>query len=326
MNLPYTMRLLCLCWATFFMLHTALAMTARLGTGTAIRVAEHMKPRSASRFLFALRIAPLVLTLFAVLAFCVPSYLWLEPEANGERVGLICLLTALLGIALWVPALVRVTSAVRGTARYIDLCERHGHRITMPGDASPALLLADKTPVLAVAGVFRPQLVISRRVMHGLSSEQREAALRHERAHCAASDNFKRFLILLAPDVLPFVRTFGRMERAWSKFTEWAADDQATGGDPRRALSLASALVRVAKMGSKPHLGYLSCSLLGGDQELSERVDRLLRPQLNPGKPVRELLSLLTSAGALIASAVAIMTLWPGSLSIVHRALEQLVH
>ena len=54
MNLPYTLRLLCLCGATFFMVHMALAMAARLGAGTAVRVAEHMKPRSAARLLFAL--------------------------------------------------------------------------------------------------------------------------------------------------------------------------------------------------------------------------------------------------------------------------------
>jgi Zn-dependent protease with chaperone function len=326
MNLPYTVRLLCLCGASFFMVHTALAMAARLSAGTATRVAEHMKPRSAARLLFAIRISPLVLSLFAVLAFCVPSYLWLEPEVTGERVGLVCMLIALLGVAVWVPALVRVIGALRGTARYLHRCERLGRKITVPGESSPALLLADKAPVLAVAGVFRPQLLISRRVMRGLSAEQREAALRHERAHCAAGDNFKRFMILLAPDALPFVRTFRNLEGAWSKFTEWAADDQATEGDPQRALSLAAALVRVAKMGSKPQLGYLSCSLVGGDQQLSERVERLLRPQTKPGKPVRELVPLLTSAGALTALAIAVMTLWPGSLSVVHQALEQLVH
>ncbi len=326
MNLPYTMRLVCLCGATFFMVHMALAMVARLGGGTAVRVAEHMKPRSAARLLFALRISPLVLSLFAVLAFCVPSYLWLEPEMNGERVGLVCMLIAFMGVAVWVPALVRVAAAIRGTARYLHRCERQGRKITVPGENSPALLLADRAPVLAVAGVFRPQLLISRRVMHGLSAEQREAALRHEHAHLAAGDNFKRFMILLAPDAVPFVRTFRGMDQAWAKFTEWAADDQATEGDPQRALSLASALVRVAKMGSKPRLGYLSCSLLGSDQQLSERVERLLRPQPQPGKPVRELVPLLTGAGALTALAIAVMTLWPGSLSVVHQALEQLVH
>jgi len=85
MNLTYTMRLLCLCCASFFMIHLALAMAARLGAGTAVRMAEHMKPSSAARFLFGLRMAPLVLTLFAVIAFCIPSYLWFEPEATGKR-------------------------------------------------------------------------------------------------------------------------------------------------------------------------------------------------------------------------------------------------
>ncbi len=216
--------------------------------------------------------------------------------------------------------------AVRGTSRYLHECERHGRKITVPGEASPALLLADKNPVLAVAGVLHPRLLISRRVMRGLSSEQRQAALRHEQAHRASGDNLKRFLILLAPDAFPFVGTFGRLERAWAKFTEWAADDQATEGDPQRALSLASALVCVAKMGSGRRPGYLSCSLVGGDQELSERVERLLRPQAKPGKPVKEVIALLSGITALVASAVAVQTLWPGSLSVVHQALEQLVH
>jgi len=326
MNLPYTMRLICLCCATFFMLHMALAILARLSAGTAIRVAEHLKPRSAARLLFAIRVSPLVLTLLAVLGFCIPSYLWLEPETAGERVGFVCMLMALSGLAVWASALLRVGGAIRGTVRYLHHCQHHGRKITVPGEASPALMLADKAPVLAIAGVFRPQLVISRRVIRGLSPEERAAALRHEQAHRTSGDNLKRFLILLAPDVFPFVRTFGALERSWSRFTEWAADDHATEGDPQQALSLASALVRVAKMGSTPRLGYLSCSLLGGDQELSERVDRLLRPQPKPQKPVKALVPLLTSAGALITSAIAIVLLWPGSLTLVHQALEQLVH
>src|SRR5208337_1784513 len=124
---------------------------------------------------------------------------------------------------------------VRGTVRYLRQCERHGRKIQVPGEPSPALLLADKAPVLAVAGVVHPRLVISKRLLRGLTAEQRDAALRHERAHRTSRDNIKRFLILLAPDVLPFLRTFAALERSWAKFTEWAADDQATEGDSRRA-------------------------------------------------------------------------------------------
>ena len=326
MTLTYTMRLLCLCCASFFMIHLALAMAVRLSSGTAVRLAEHMKPSSAARFLFALRMAPLAITLFAVVAFCIPSYLWLEPQATGEKVGFVCFLTAVLGVAIWTLAIVRVVGAVRGTARYLHRCEQHGRKITVPGQSSPALLLADKAPVLAVAGVLRPQLVVSRRVMHGLTSEQREVALRHERAHCTAGDNLKRFLILLAPDVLPFVPTFRSIERSWARVTEWAADDQATSGDARRAVTLASALVRVAKMGAQPELTSLSSSLMDGDHDLLQRVDRLLRPQLKPEKSVKALLPLLTGVGALIVAVAVTVSLWPGSLAIVHQALEQLVH
>jgi BlaR1 peptidase M56 len=325
-SLPYTLRLLCLCCASFFMIHLALAVATRLSAGTALRMAERLKPSSAARLLFAVRMLPLTLTLLAVLAFCIPSYLWLEPEATGEKVGFVCFLTAVLGVAIWALAIFRVIHAVRGTARYLHRCERHSERIEVPGESTPALLLKDKSPVLAVAGVVHPRLLISRRVMHGLTAEQIEAALCHERAHRSSGDNLKRFLMLLAPDVLPFTRGFVALERRWAKNIEWAADDQASAGDPGRALSLADALVRVARMGNKPQLSYLSSSLMADDHDLSERVDRLLRPQPIPAKPAKELIPLASVVAGLVAASLMVVVVWPGSLDLVHRALEQLVH
>jgi hypothetical protein len=331
LSLPYTWRLLCLCCASFFVIHMALALAARLSAGTAGRMAERMKPSSAARFLFVLRILPMALTVFVVLAFCIPSYLWLEPRAAGEKVGFICFLMATLGAGIWALSISRVIAAVNGTVRYLHRCERHGRKIKMPGESSPALLVEDKAPLLAVAGVVHPQLLISKGVMNGLTAEQREAALRHEQAHCTSHDNIKRFLILLSPDMLPFMRSFTSLERSWARFTEWAADDQATAGDSQRALSLASALVRVARMGSKPQLSFLfsslvSSSLVADDEELSDRVDRLLRPQPTPGKPAEVLVPFLTGTGALVAGAITLVLVWPGSLSVVHQALEQLMH
>ncbi len=325
MSLPYTLRLLCLCCASFFMIHLALAVATRLSAGTALRMAKRLEPSSAARLLFAVRLLPLTLTLLAVLAFCIPSYLWLEPEATGEKVGLVCFLMAVLGVTIWALSMVRVVRAVRGTARYLHRCERHGEQISVPGESAPALLLRDKSPVLAVAGVVHPRLVISRRVMRALTAEQIDAALSHERAHRSSGDNLKRFLMLLAPDVLPFMRGFVTLERSWAKAIEWAADAQASAGDPNRALSLADALVKVARMGNKPQLSYLSSSLMADDHDLSERVDRLLRPQPLPEKPAQELIPLISGAAALMATALLIVTLWPSSLSMVHGALEQLV-
>lgn len=326
MSLPYTLRLLCLCCASFFMIHLALAVAMRLCTGTAQKFAEHLEPSSAARLLFSLRMAPVVLTFFAVIAFCIPSYLWLEPEATGEKVGLVCFAAAALGFAICAMAIVRVVGALRGTARYLHRCEQHGRKINVDGESSPALLLTDKSPVIAVAGVLHPQLVISRQVMAGLSNDQRDAALRHERAHCQSGDNLKRMLILMAPDVLPFVRVLRGLERSWARFTEWAADDQATEGDASQALSLAEALVRVARMGKRQEVAYLSCSLVDDHHDLVRRVDRLLRPQPKPERPASVLVPFLTSAGALIATSTVIVLLWPGSLTLVHQALERLVH
>jgi len=326
LSLPYLWRLVCLCCASFFVLHVALAVTTRLSTGTAMRMVAGMKASSAARFLFFLRISPTALTVFAVLVFCIPSYLWLEPEGAGEKFGFVCFLMAILGAGVWVLSIARVASAVYETVRYLHHCERHGHKIQVPGEPSPVLLLVDKAPVLAVAGVVRPRLVISQPVLRGLTVEQRDAALRHEQAHRVSRDNIKRLLILMVPDVLPFLRTFASLERTWAKYTEWAADDQATEGNSDRALSLASALVRVAKMGTKPQLSYLVSLLVHDDHELSERVDRLLRPQSNPGKPAEVLVPFIGSAGVLLVGAIAMLLWWPGSLSLVHQLLEQLVH
>ena len=72
-------------------------------------------------------------------------------------------------------------------------------------------------------------------------------------------------------------------------------------------------------------LTYLSSSLMADDHDLCERVDRLLRPQPIPDKPVKELVPLVSAVAGLMAASLMVVVLWPGSLGFVHRALEQLV-
>ncbi len=326
MNLPYLLRLLVLCGASYFLIHTTLAAIAVFASGRAVRLAEQMKPRTSARFLLALRIMPMVLTVVIVGGLCIPSYLWLEPGASAEQVGLACFVFGCLGALAWAISIQRVVAAITGTARYMRRCQHDGCEATLPGESAPILVLEGDAPVLAIAGVVHPQLVVSRRVVRGLSPEQMHAAVRHERAHQISRDNLKRLLILMAPDVLPFVRGFATIERNWAKFTEWAADDHAAGGDSHRALSLASALVAVAKMSSKPKLPSLMASLLADDRDLSERVDRLLHAQPSPEKSLRSMLPLVGWVGALAASSTVLLTIWPASLSLVHQMLERLVN
>src|SRR5215472_6687076 len=138
------MRLLCLCFAAFFVVHTASSLIVRGISSTAVRVAETMKPRRSSRLLFALRIVPVAVTLFLVLGFCVPSYVWLEPDIAGERVGIVCLLAAALGIAAWATSLMRGLVSVIRTQRYIRRCGSQANK-TDAGNANPELVVVSET-------------------------------------------------------------------------------------------------------------------------------------------------------------------------------------
>lgn len=326
MIFPYLSRLLCLCFASFFLLNAALTLLVRIFSKSAIHFAESRTAAVAARFLLALRLLPFVVATLFVLGLCVPSYLWLEPAAAAERVGLVCAVFGLLGAATWCVALSRGTRAVLASLRHNQLCASAGSTTRMPGEPSPVVVVEHEAPLLAMSGLLRSRLLISRGVLGALSTEELGAALHHECAHRTSRDNTKRLLILLAPDIFPFVRPLQMLERNWSKFTEWAADDQATAGDSRRALSLAAALVRVARMGAGPVLPILSTSLLACDRDLAARVERLLRAAPLTPAQTRQSRSPLRAASLLTASGLALLLLAPTTLSAVHELLELFLH
>jgi len=182
----------------------------------------------------------------------------------------------------------------------------------------------EQTPVLLLCGVFRSRIVISRSVLSALPPEQLDAALRHEQAHRASRDNFKRLLMLLAPGLVPFSRGFAELEASWEKAAEWAADDAAAAGDEVRAISLAAALVRVARMGVNPD-PPLVASLTAGGRGLEARVDRLLRPQPLRNRSVGRVRAVAGAAFLILGSAMAAVLVMPAALSTVHQLLEHLL-
>jgi Zn-dependent protease with chaperone function len=320
---PYLLRLLCLSFASFFLLNAALSLLVQALAKSALQFAESKMPGTAARFLLALRLLPFLLATLFVFSLCVPSYLWLEPAFAAERVGAACAILGLLGAATWCLSVARAASALLVSARHNRLCTSAGISTRLSGGTSPVVVVENEAPLLALSGLLRPRLLISRGILSALSAEELAAALRHEDAHRTSRDNIKRFLILLAPDVFPGVRPFRVLESSWSKFTEWAADDQAAAGDSHRALSLAAALVRVARMGATPAPPFLSISLLACDRDLAARVDRLLHP--TPAQP-SQAHSPLRAAGLLAASSLALLLIAPSALSAVHQLLELFLH
>ena len=320
----YLFRLLCLSMASFFLAHLALGTALSQMAPAAIRLSERLRPQLAARLLLLLRLAPTGLSLLMVAGLLAPSYLWLEPRATTEPIGWVCLAAAALGLAVWSLSITRALRAAGRSVRHIRHCQRSARKTYLRGETAPVWLMEDLAPLVMLAGVLRSRLVISRKVVSALSAEQLSAVLRHERAHSRSRDNFKRLLVLLAPGMLPFFRGFGRLERAWARFAEWAADDFAVAGDSRRSLTLAAALVRVARLGAVPSPPVLVTSLMAKGIDLSARVDRLLHFVPATAKP-GGVAKLLSGGGVLLGACVITLMAQPVTLRAAHEFLEELI-
>jgi Zn-dependent protease with chaperone function len=328
MILPYLVRLACLSLACFFLVHLALAIGMNWLASWVLALAKRSKPNSAARRLLAARLFPSLAAVLVVAAVCVPSYLWLEPEATVEHVGLGCLAAALLSVASWGIAAGRGLRAIVLSIRYGRYCRKLGCETRLAGDNTRVWVIEGAAGLFALAGIIHPRLVISREVLENLSDGELEAALRHERAHRTSRDNLKRLLLLLVPDVLPFrVRLLAgleSLERGWAQFTEWAADDRAVGGDSSRSVSLAAALVRVARMGAPREASPLMTSLVADGRDLEARVDRLLSATPGGENP-RQGRPRLPAAIVLAAGLFGAVMGGPATLQAAHRLLEHFI-
>lgn len=321
MTVPYSLRLLCLCLAAFALVHLAAGLVVAAISPAAIRLAARMRASRAAAFLFALRLLPAAGALAVVGGLCAPSYLWLEPRATAEEVGVGFLGMAVVGAAICGAAAARALSGICSLVRL----QRHWKRIAQPESVAgrTALVMDEQTPLLALAGIFRPRLVASRAVLNTLGGEELQTAIDHEQAHVASRDNLKRLAFLLAPDLLPFWPALRTLEGAWRRFTEWAADDRAVRGDAERSLALAAALVRVARLRGAPAASPLITSLLADSSDLADRVNRLLKPASAAPAGRAWALPLLTLA---TIGVTAFATRQPEALYWAHRMLERLVH
>ena len=322
MILAYSVKLFCLCLASFFLLHAAVGLAVWFAVPAAIRLAKTMRARMAARFLLFLRLLPILVAGVAVLGVGVPSYMWLEPRATRESVGLACSVAALLGLTIWCASIARALNLALRSSRYMRQCERIGREISVEGASVPTKLLDIDAPVIALAGVYRPKVWVSRSVINVLSVEQLDAALRHENAHRVSRDNLKRFLFRLSPDIFPLTLGLDALEHAWARFSEWAADDEATRGGERLSLLLAAALVRVARLGAAPIQAVSWTPLIGGD--LSARVDRLLQKKMVMPTPTWRHGALLGIATIVTVFAATVMQ-WAVILRAAHEILERLV-
>jgi hypothetical protein len=326
--LSYTLRLFSICFAAFFLVHAATALAVCFAQRPLVRVAENLTPRSAMRLLFLARISPVVVALAAVSGICAPSYVRFEQNVPAEQIRLACPAIGALGLLVMVIALAHGLYATFRSVQFNRLCRRHGRPVQLQGLASPILVISQVRPFFAQCGILRPQYVISQRLLGGFSNEELTAALEHERAHSASRDNLKRLLFAFLPDFLPLWPSLEGLERSWAKFAERAADDYVAAEGESKAVSLASALVRLARMGScAEHPSVpLAISPLAGCDDLAGRVHRLLAPAIvaAPRRPHR--FRVMLSAATLFFLGCCAASTWPAVLFPTHQILERLLH
>jgi Zn-dependent protease with chaperone function len=261
-----------------------------------------------------------------VASLCIPSYLRYEENAGTEGMGVFCLATAALGLALCFSSLYR---GLQVLVQLYLLDRRLGLEQVRPSAIAEAeMCVTDPSavgmPLLALVGIVRPRLIVSRLLLQALSAEQFEAALSHERAHLLGRDNLKRLVVAVTPGVLPFATGMGAIERQWERCVELAADDYAARSRSGRSVALAEALIQVAQLGNDARRMPLASSLSDSNLELARRVDRLLMADdamPTQGRKGR-------SGHLLVMAAVfaAFLGLLPRLLGSVYPLLESLLH
>jgi beta-lactamase regulating signal transducer with metallopeptidase domain len=313
-GLRYALHGVTIALVWFGLINVAVAASVALVTPGELRRDTN---RSAA-FWLALRLLPSIAATAFVIALFAPSYWRYEPRAvedldvsliiGAVAAGLLIAVAAVRGWRAWRRAASRARAWLR-LARPIEIAA-----------GIPVYEVPIDAPMMALAGVFRPRLLVTRGVVEALTEEELRAGIAHEIGHFGARDNLKRLAMRAAPDVLVSTRAAAAIEARWASAAEHDAD-RAGAADNATRCALASALVKVAKLTplSTPLAEPISTLVDGGD--IASRVQRLL----DDGAPAARVgrLPRLSTAVAIVATVV----LSYGSvLWLVHEATELIVN
>jgi Zn-dependent protease with chaperone function len=302
------------------------ALASAVVAGAIGRRAASM-PTESPAFWFGVRLFPSALATAFVTALFVPSYLAYEPRELVEGFDLTLTALAIAALALCVIGAVRAVGASRAANARTAEWMRHARPIALEGTNLPAFEIDADAPLMALVGILRPRLLVTRGLVDALTAEELGASVTHEIGHSRAWDNVKRLAMRAAPDLLGVGEAARTIERRWAAAAERHADAYAAGGAARCAL--ASALVKVARLmpaADAPtstgawRAAWEPISTLVGGGDLAARVEGLLDDRTPARTPARFAWVVATTT-AFIASIAAYAPL----IRIVHSATEVLV-
>jgi len=286
------------------------------------RVTSNRRGASASGFWFAARVGPAAVALLFVAGAFVPSYWRYEPRESVEGFDITLTVLAFAAAGLFAAAFVRGVDAWIGAVRRTRLWMRTARPLALAGTHIPAFAIDADAPIIALVGVLRPKLLVTRGLVEALTDEELAASVAHEIGHSRAKDNLKRLIMRATPDLLASTSSARAIERQWASAAEHSADRIAAAGNPEARCALASALVKVARLMPTitPIAQPISTLVDGG--EIASRVERLLA---DSAPASRQRTPAMTWTAALLL-AVAGAASYTSLLQLVHATTEILVH
>jgi Zn-dependent protease with chaperone function len=288
-----------------------------IGTVLTQSLASAIRGRSANPRpwgLLVVRLLPASVSILFVGAMFLPAQWALEPRDTAETMGLALYAIATVGAALLLRSARRIVEVARAGRLVMSGARRHPSRLANTYEV-------DTVPGVSLAGVVRPRILIGGNVTGQLSHDELDVAIAHEMAHRDAFDNVARWCMHCAPDFLLGSAVASRLEHAWHVAAESRADARAIRGNSTRAVHLASALIKVARLSAVEgdRISVPAWSTLNDSELLEWRVHRLLSGSL-PQPDARPRPGYLATTVA-----VCLLIAAPVLAESVHRLTEALV-
>lgn len=304
--------------AWFLLVNVAMSAAVAACVG---RIASRRTGADSAAFWFAARILPAAAALLFVAVVFVPSYWKYEPRDFVEGFDVTLTALALGAAALIVTATARGVGAWRGAIRRTRVWMQSARPLAIAGTNIPVFEIDADTPLMALVGVLRPRLLVTRGLVAALTGEELAASIAHEISHSRARDNLTRLLMRSAPDLLAVTPAARALEHRWASAAEHRADRMASHDSPVARCALASALVKVARLmpAATPIAEPISTLIDGG--EIASRVEHLLA-DTTPSARRRSAFGWTALAAGTAATAVA----YAPALRLVHSVTELLVH
>ena len=272
--------------------------------------------------IFVVRFTPLLLAGVVTLGVFLPAWWQHEPEKTGEALTLALIGAGLLAMAPVVEALRRGARMAARTQERLMVWRGRGQKSPLSAaSAFDVVEVSGDDLALCVGGYFKPTIFASTTATRSLNPREQRVALAHETSHAVSRDPLRLLMMEACPDFLHLFSLDASWRHAFASAAEFAADARASRGDRGAALDLASALVKVARLGvASPAPSLSVASMMGETAELQARVEALATGPMDDGRVGR-----IPSAWGLVLVCLLICALGTQTSETAQRFTEAIV-